>query len=48
MVKVNLGEDDGAWADVDLVSSWDGVSYGDWHLYRLTQGPKGGVVTEKW
>jgi hypothetical protein len=41
-------DEGGAWADVDLVSSWDGVSYGDGHLYRLTLGPRGGIITEKW
>jgi hypothetical protein len=41
-------DEGGPFADLDFAASWDGISYGDYHLYRLTIGKRGGVIVEKW
>lgn len=45
-----IGEDDGGacWADINLTANWDGISYGDGHMYRLELGARGGVVRTSW
>ncbi len=35
-----------AWVDVHETTLWDGISYGDGFLFRLTRGPRGGIVKE--
>lgn len=41
-------DDGGPWADIELSSNWDGISYGDYHMYRFTLGPRGGINVERW
>ena len=37
---------EGPFVDITLTADWDGISYGDCPLWRLTFGPRGGVIRE--